>query len=154
MQRYKHTQIGWVSIIAVAVGALLLAWVGLIGTAPRLVLQMTVAVILLLAIVFSYQTIEVTDTQVISRFGFGAIPKRLLLSEISDVQFKQSSWYDGWGVRATGRGWLYNVSGLGAVEFTMRGGEKIRFGTDDADNLVEALREAVTSTRASDRGKA
>ncbi|MEO5903058.1 MAG: hypothetical protein ABIQ55_03510 [Gemmatimonadaceae bacterium] len=129
--------------MAIVVGALLLAWVGLIGTAPRIVLEITVAGILLTAIVFSYQTIEVTDTYVISRFGFGAILKRLALSEISDVQFKPSSWYDGWGVRLTGRGWLYNVSGLGAVEFTMRGGGKIRFGTDDATNLIEAVRQAI-----------
>ncbi len=145
MQSYKHAQIGWVSIVAVVAGALLLAWVGLIGTAPRIVLQFTVAGILLLAIVFSYQTIEVTDTDVVSRFGFGAIPKRLPLSDISDAQFMPSKWYDGWGVRLTARGWLYNVSGLEAVEFTMRGGGRIRFGTDDATNLMEAVREAVSA---------
>lgn len=147
MKSYKHAQIGWVTIVAVVGGALLLAGVGLVGTAPRIVLQMTVAVILLLAAVFSYQTIEVTDTEVISRFGFGAIAKRLQLAEIADLQFRPSNWYDGWGVRLTSRGWLYNVSGLSAVEFTMLGGGQIRFGTDDATNLIEAVRKSMSKTR-------
>ena len=142
MQRYKHTQIGWVSIIAVVAGALLIAWVGLIGSAPRNVLQLTVGVILLVAFVFSYQTIEVSDTSVTSRFGLGILAKRLPLSEISDVQYMPSRWYDGWGLRLTTRGWLYNVSGFGAVEFTMREGGRVRFGTDDSENLIAAVKEA------------
>ena len=147
MQTYKHTQIGWVTIGAIAGGALLMAWVGLIGTAPRIVLQLVTATILLIAVVFSYQTIEVNETHVISRFGLGVMPKRILLSDIRDVGYAPSKWYDGWGVRLTTRGWLYNVSGFDAVEFTMADKSRIRFGTDDYDNLVEALREAVPAAK-------
>jgi hypothetical protein len=143
--RYRHVQIGWVTVIVMGVVALIFSKIGLVGTAPRLVLQTVALVLVIAAIAFSYQTIEVTDTEVVSRFALGIMPKRIPLTDIVRVEYAPSSWYEGWGIRLTSRGWLYNVSGFGAVEFTMRDGNRMRFGTDDSSNLIAAVEQQIPS---------
>jgi len=125
--------------------AILLFQVGLVGTAPRLVLQIVALTLVIAAITFSYQTIEVNDTEVVSRFALGILPKRIALADITRVEYAPSSWFEGWGIRLTTRGWLYNVSGFGAVEFTMRDGNRMRFGTDDSSNLIAAVEQLIPS---------
>ncbi len=142
---YRHVQIGWVSVGIMGVVAILLFEVGLVGTAPRLVLQFVALTLIIAAIVFSYQTIEVTDTEVVSRFALGIMPKRIPLDEITRVEFAPSTWFEGWGIRLTTRGWLYNVSGFGAVEFTMRDGNRMRFGSDDSSNLIAVVQQLMPS---------
>lgn len=145
--RYKHTQIGWVSVGIMGVVTLLLFQVGLVGTAPRIVLQFVALALVAAAIVFSYQTIVVTDTEVVSRFALGIMPKRIPLDDIVRVEFSPSTWYEGWGIRLTTRGWLYNVSGFGAVEFTTRDGNRMRFGTDDSSGLITAVEHLMPSQK-------
>jgi hypothetical protein len=41
-----------------------------------------------------------------------------------------------------GQGWLWNVSGIDAVELTMKNGDRFRIGTDEPEKLVTAI-EAV-----------
>jgi hypothetical protein len=45
----------------------------------------------------------------------------------------------GWGLRLTPRGWLWNVSGLDAVEFEMTNGSRFAVGTDEPRALIAAL---------------
>jgi len=142
---YRHVQIGWVSVGIMGVVAILLFEVGLVGTAPRIVLQFVALTLIIAAIAFSYQTIEVTDTEVVSRFALGIMPKRIPLDEITRVEFAPSTWFEGWGIRLTTRGWLYNVSGFGAVEFTMRDGNRMRFGSDDSSNLIAVVQQLMPS---------
>jgi hypothetical protein len=51
-------------------------------------------------------------------------------------------WYAGWGIRWTGDGWLYNVSGLRAVELRTRHGKRYLIGTDRPEELEAAIRQA------------
>jgi hypothetical protein len=46
---------------------------------------------------------------------------------------------EGWGIRITTRGMLYNVSGRDAVEIRLDDGRRFRLGTDDPNGLVAAL---------------
>jgi hypothetical protein len=140
---YRHVQVGWVTVIVMGVVALIFSRIGLVGTAPRLALQAVALALVVAAIAFSYQTIEITDTEVVSRFALGIMPKRIPLADIVRVEYAPSSWYEGWGIRLTTRGWLYNVSGFGAVEFTMRDGNRMRFGTDDSSNLIAAVEQLI-----------
>jgi len=41
-----------------------------------------------------------------------------------------------------GRYWVYNVSGLEAVEVTLRSGKRFRIGTDEPEALLTALQRA------------
>jgi hypothetical protein len=143
--RYRHTQVGGVSVGIMGVVAILLFQVGLVGTAPRLVLQVVALALVIAAISFSYQTIEVTGTEVVSRFALGIMPKRIPIADIVRVEYAPSSWFEGWGIRLTTRGWLYNVSGFGAVEFTTQDGNRMRFGSDDSSNLITAVEQLIPS---------
>jgi hypothetical protein len=51
---------------------------------------------------------------------------------------RNKRWW-GWGIHPTPRGWLYNVSGLAAVEVALRNGKTIRIGSEEAIALAQAL---------------
>jgi hypothetical protein len=42
-----------------------------------------------------------------------------------------------------GDGWLYNVSGLRAVEVGLKSGRKYRVGTDEPERLEAALKQRI-----------
>jgi hypothetical protein len=52
-------------------------------------------------------------------------------------------WWEGWGIRITARGMLYDVQGFGAVEFRLRSGERFRLGSDEPEALLRAGRAAI-----------
>ena len=47
---------------------------------------------------------------------------------------------------------MYNVSGLDAVELTLRNGRRFRVGTDERQALLNALNEPESGRRDSDAG--
>jgi hypothetical protein len=55
-------------------------------------------------------------------------------------ELARSNWREGWGIRVTSRGMLYNVSGTGAVEVRLRSGERFRLGSDEPETLLRAIR--------------
>ena len=67
------------------------------------------------------------------------------LAEIAGVAAVRNEWWYGWGVRKTPHGWLFNVSGLDAVEVTQTGGAKTRLGTDEPAVLRAAIEAAVVA---------
>ncbi len=107
-----------------------------------LIILAALAVSLLL---FSILTVKVDGEEVSVRFGVGLIRKRFPLSEIESPSAVRNPWYYGWGLRRTPIGWLYNVSGLEAVEITLKDGRKIRIGTDDPTGLDAAIGAALSN---------
>ncbi len=94
----------------------------------------------LAAVLFGSLTTEIRDGVLHCRFGPGLFHKRFPLCEIVTVEPVRNSWIWGWGIRYTPNGWLYNVSGLDAVELTLASGKMYRLGTDRPDELYRALR--------------
>ncbi|MCG6926876.1 MAG: hypothetical protein LJF30_16410 [Acidobacteria bacterium] len=138
---YRHTQIGWVILGALAALAVLVAPrlpAGGLGVAggPLLVV---LAVVLLL---FSTLTVEVGREALRLRFGVGLIRKRFALTEIRGWEAVRNPWYCGWGIRLTPGGVLWNVSGYDAVELTLADGRRFRIGTDEPAALVAAIARA------------
>jgi hypothetical protein len=53
------------------------------------------------------------------------------------------------GIRMTPSGWLYNVSGLSAIELSFKNRKtRIRIGTDKPDEIAEAVRGKITDVQA------
>ena len=52
----------------------------------------------------------------------------------------RNRWWWGFGIRWTPHGWMWNISGLDAVELTYHNGKKFRIGTDEPEALLEALK--------------
>ena len=112
----------------------------------RPVFLLTLLPLVALAAVLATLTIEVDETELRHHFGLGFWRKRVPLDEIVDATRTTSTWIEGWGIRLTFRGMLYNVSGTDAVEFRLRSGRRFRLGTDEPDVLLAALRQAGVPT--------
>jgi hypothetical protein len=140
-QMYRHTQIGYLTLIVLLVAAL-----GIFALGPRSPLPVTIAVAVLLlisAVLFSSLTVEISDGELRIHFGPGFWRKRYALTEVAGADVTRSSWWEGWGIRITPRGMLYNVSGTDAVEIKLRSGQRLRIGTDEPEALAQALRTAI-----------
>src|SRR5262245_59760474 len=144
MQIYKHKQTGTLILLALGGAATLtgttLTLGGTRGRAPGSVVTEIVLLILLLRwVLFGSLTVAITEDQLSVWFGPGIIRKRLRAQEIRGVCIVRNPWYYGWGIRLTPHGWLFNVSGLDAVELDLRNDRKFRIGTDEPQELLTAI---------------
>jgi len=146
---YRHTQGGTVILVlmAVAVAAMLVFFVTIswhpVGLAAA-------CAVLAVAALFGSFTVEVGDGVLKCRFGVGLVRKQWPLADIRSAAVVRNPWYYGWGIHWTPHGWLYNVSGLGAVEIVFASGKKARIGSDEPDKLAEAIRQSLPAGQ--DRG--
>ena len=103
-----------------------------------------IAVVILLVMDMLFRSLTVTiDTETISlAFGLGIIQKQFRIAEIESAGIIRNRWWYGLGIRKIRHGWLYNVSGLDAVELQMKDGPRYRIGTDEPNKLLEAIESA------------
>lgn len=146
MHDYEHTQpgtflrysLGTIALVLAVVGAVLLSTD---NEAGYIVILVTAIQGLALSL-FHSLSVTVDTNEVVARFGIGVLRFRYITSDIESVEQVRNPWYYGWGIKKYSGGWLYNVSGLDAVEITLRDGRKRRIGTDEPEALAEAI-EAV-----------
>ena len=68
-----------------------------------------------LLLVFGSFTIELNAHMIDWRFGMLGKPRwRMPLGDIASVELTRTSWLEGWGIRYTREGMLYNAHGLGS----------------------------------------
>jgi hypothetical protein len=142
MTYYRHTQIGYTILICVAVVVLVLATAGYLAKTLHWMLP-AIALLTLAATLFGSLTTEITDGELRCVFGIGLIRKRFPLGDVVKVATVRNSWIWGWGIRYTPHGWLFNVSGLSAVELTQASGKRVRIGTDRPEELARAIRQSI-----------
>ena len=85
-------------------------------------------------------TVEVNKNVVRLHFGIGIIHRNILRKDIAMVTQVRNRWWWGFGIRWTPHGWMWNISGLDAIELTYHDGKKFRIGTDEPEALLEALK--------------
>ena len=142
MVSYKHTQIGHFMLIALGAGMLFVLGIILIQGSNWILFS----VLLLLVgciILFASLTVEIQNNTLRWYFGPGFWRKQISLNEIQDCGVVRNSWYYGWGIRLTPHGWLYNVSGLSAVQIRLKNGKQVRIGTDTPNELYQAMKKAL-----------
>jgi hypothetical protein len=142
MNIYKHTQIGYVIIFAMAGVAVALALAPLPHQTTMLMVFPS-AILLIGGILFCSLTIEINDTRLRWSFGPGLIHKSVDLTEIEAVEAFRIHWINGWGIHFTRKGWLYNVSGMDAVHIRLKNGKQFCLGTDEAGKLEAAIQSAL-----------
>jgi len=143
-ERYKHTQVGYLTITVMA-AVMVLIGVVLASAGINWIAIGVLVVIAVVLVLFSSLTVVIGEDEVEVRFGPGPISKRFKLNEVESCQVVKNHWYYGWGIRLTPHGVLYSVSGFDAVEIKLRTGKKVRIGTDVPQQLEEAIRQAITS---------
>src|SRR5512145_1798393 len=140
MDKYKHTQIGYVLIIAFSAAILLIVNLMFTAADVNLVPIFVLGFMNLCLALFATLTVEVNEQALNLRFGVGVIRKQFMLQDIEAYRAVKNPWYYGWGIHVIPRGWIFNVSGWEAVELQMKNGRKYRIGSDDAAGLVNALK--------------
>jgi hypothetical protein len=141
-EMYKHTQIGWITIISIVIG--IGVFLGILLSKPDWVGFLAAGILLVCIILSCSLTVIVDDDFVRIRFGLGLIRKNFKLSGIKSCAIVRNKWWYGWGIRWTPKGLLFNVSGLDAVELTMNDGKIYRIGTDEPQELTDIIQSKLT----------
>jgi len=139
---YRHTQVGTIVLLGLGFGVAVCAVALSVASVPVEVLAAVIAVMILCMILFGTLTAEVTEDRVTVWFGPGLIRKSFPIERINSAQPVRNRWYYGWGIRLTPQGWMFNVSGLDAVELELTNGRRFRIGTDEPGPLAEAIEQA------------
>lgn len=153
---YQHRQPGTETLSWLLGGALLCAGIAVANPVPAGsgIGWGVFAIILLCAVLFSSLTITVDEVELHYRFGPGpgVFGWSTPLAEIESVQaVRNSFWRHGLGIHYTFDGWVFNVSGRGAVEVCLRNGRRFRVGSDEPERAVDALRQALARQAQADR---
>lgn len=139
MTSYRHSQIGYVIIYSMSAMALIAFVFGM--TALNVSAGLALVFILAAVMAIFYKlTIEIDDVYLRAKFGPGLTLRRIKLANIASCEPIRIRWTYGWGIHLTPYGWLYNVSGWDAVAITLRNGRLVSLGTDQPNELCEAIR--------------
>ncbi len=139
---YHHTQRGTLMIVGMGAAAIVTAAAA--WRMPLLPLQLLLAAfavgLVILTWLFSSLTVDVSEKELRWYFGPGMWRYRLAREDIEDVRVVRNSWLQGFGIRIGPGFRLYNVSGLDAVELRLKSGDIRRVGSDEAQQLADALK--------------
>ena len=148
MIRYKHSQFGWVIVLGLLLVGVM-ATLTAVGQQSdpiegfRIRLGMSLLILPCMLLFYCLRT-TVTDKDVTVVFGIGMVRKTILLDDIEQCEPKKKQFVLGWGLRYRWDYTLWNVSGLDSVELTFKNkNRKFRIGTDQPDELCEAINKAI-----------
>ncbi len=144
---YQHTQAGWpmrLSFTALALGLVVVCAFPPPGLGSGSLWAMVVGAVVALAVgwLCSSLTVCVDGNALRFHFGFGWPRKAVPMDDIVAVEVTRTTFWEGWGVHRTRRGWLYNVSGYDAVLIRRRDDSSLLVGTDEPRRLKAAIERA------------
>src|SRR5262249_53221886 len=90
---------------------------------------------------FKSLTVSVDADSLNLQFGSRLVKKSFPLQTIKSVTKIRTTPMQGWGIHFIGKGWLYNVYGLDAVEVEFKDGKRAFIGTDEPDELVAVINQ-------------
>jgi len=142
MLPYEHTQPGTAMRVGMGTVILVLIVMQFVAEDAQASVWLLVAGLAVLLYLHHALTVRVNDDQVTVAFGPGLIKHTIPVGDILGVSIGRCAWYNGWGKRYTGTGWMFRVSGMSTVDVT-RQGSSFRIGTDDPKGLLAAIQEAM-----------
>jgi hypothetical protein len=150
METKKYTQRGTFSIIVLTPFLIMsLVLILITGFKDLMIfsLLLFIALTFLICLLIFYKlTIYIDNNSISFKLGIGLISRKYLLSEILSCRPVKNNPVYGIGIRLIPQGWLYNVSGLDAVELTFKNKKsKVRIGTDKPDEISQHINKLITS---------
>jgi len=142
---YKHTQIGQVIIFSMLAAFAVIGVAEFIASQQRIkniemIIIATAIILFITLLLFFSLTVIVNEEYVLVKFCTGIIRKKFLLKDIESCEVVKNRWWYGFGIRfIAGSGWMFNVSGLDAVELNLKNGKKFRIGTDEPKELARYI---------------
>lgn len=140
---YRHNQSGYAILVVFSLGVIVITYPGLAGNFDGSLLFVLTVVCIVCLLLFSSLTVMVNKDRILIKFGLGIIKKEIPISDIESCKKVKNPWWYGWGIHITPDGWLYNVSGLNAIEIKMKNGRRCRIGTDEPGELERVLHNAL-----------
>ena len=155
MTTYKHTQIGYLILVVTLAVLVLFTWIQItaraeppsVNSGTNFAITSIMALILFVLVSFTTLTTSTDKNFLRIKFGYGIFARKFALNQIASVKSVKNHWYYGWGVKVWfwPYMWIYNVSGLDAVEIIMRNGKTYRLGTDTPKELEVAIEQAINT---------
>ena len=156
---YQHSQPGTlirVLMVIVILGQIILGWLiwkgmiephGLPEEARTGVVIYVLGIFVILGVLalFHNLTVRVDGEALRAIYGVGLIRKTVLLAELESCEPVNNSWWMGWGIRKIPGGWMYNVSGMKAVELKLKKGGLLRIGTDEPEVLAGVIKDRIAA---------
>ncbi|MEK7544910.1 MAG: hypothetical protein AAB551_02150 [Patescibacteria group bacterium] len=150
---YKHTQIGYLMLVVTLAVLVLFTWMHMTALAeppsynsgPNFAVTAIMAFIVFILASFSSLTVTIDKNYLRIKFGWGIFGKKFPLNEIASATSTKNHWYHGWGIKVWfwPKMWIYNVSGLDAVEIKLKNGKMYRMGTDESQKLEQAILHSI-----------
>ena len=138
---YEHTQVGYLMLIVLTLGMFCVTF-WMISLGFSWIAFAALIVLDLSLILFSTLTVEVTDGILDIKIGPGVFHKQFNLNDVKEcfvVSTPQHMKFERW----MPEGWLYNLSGMHAIELKMRNGKYYRIGTNTPSELADAIQKAI-----------
>src|ERR1044072_5135943 len=108
MNEYKHTQIGYLLIVALGAATLLIGYLNVVTRFNPGTLLILAFMTLFLAL-FATLTTHVNGQVVDIQFGIGLMRRRFPLQDVEEYRIVTNPWYYGWGSPVI-PGWsVYNI---------------------------------------------
>ena len=150
MVKYKFTQFGTFSVITMLpIFIFILIMIFTIGLKDPVQgsIFIFVGVTFLICLLLFYKlTICIDDTFITLSLGIGLITKKYPLQDIKSCKPVRNSPFDGIGIRMIPNGWLYNVSGLGAVELSFKNKKSVvRIGSNDPGKVSDIINRMINA---------
>lgn len=85
-------------------------------------------------------TIRIDATHLSWSFGWLGWPAwKFALTDIQTGEVVRTRFIDGWGIKSSAQGMLYNVHGYGAIRLTLRNGQTLRLGSQEPQRLLSYI---------------
>lgn len=148
MEKKRYTQIGTFSIIIIfpilIFCLIMLFTTGIKDPVQAAVMGFVSLTMLICLLIFYKITIIIDDQFVRFRLGIGLIRKEYNLSDIKSCQAIRNSPFYGIGIRKIPKGWLYNVSGLSAIELSFKNSQSVvRIGTNNPEAVSQTINSLI-----------
>lgn len=141
--KYEHTQKAGLPFYGITVPLIIFVIISFTAESPPVVVSILIFSLLVWALLLmSSLTVTIDDQYLSVRFGPGVFFKKFALSDITGIGPKFTTYIWGWGIRWYISGWLYNIAGFKSVEIILKNGKKRRIGTDEPEQLAQAIRQA------------
>ena len=138
--RYEHRQGGGFTRLSFVLAILALPVIYALDPNTGPALAIAAPFLLLTFAAFDGLTVRIVGDELAWRFGHLGYPRgRVKLADIASATITRTTFWEGWGIRLTRRGWLYNVSGNDAVLIARHNGKSFLLGTDEPRKLKAAL---------------
>jgi hypothetical protein len=148
MEQKKYTQFGTFSVIALGSALIfciaIMIIIGFNDLAPVGIMGFVVLTLLICLLIFYKLIKTIDDTYISFSLGTGLIAKKYLISDIKSCNSVSNNLIYGIGIRKIPGGWLYNVTGLRAIEIKFKNSKSIvRIGTNHPDEIAEIISKMI-----------